>query len=176
MRNFSPVISTLSLLFATHVGAAETAIKPGLWEITTTSRLLNLASQLPPDQLEGLNDLAKEYGLDMPEIKNGAAKSNTCITPEMASQKVVPSAFESQAGCTVQNAKRNGNDYRIEYLCKNPQLDGKGVAEGTLTDSSHFTGSTTFNGLVQGNPVNEQANITGKWVNAACGNANLSSQ
>jgi hypothetical protein len=172
MRNDLPKITILTLLFASTVNAAEIAIKPGLWEITTTSRLLDLASQLPPEQLEGLSDLAKEYGLDMPDIKNGAAKSNTCITQEMANQKVLPSAFESQAGCTVQHAKRNGNDYRIEYLCKNPQLEGKGIAEGSLTNSTHFAGKTTFNGLMQGSPMREQADITGKWINANCGNAN----
>ena len=72
-------------------------MRPGLWEITTTSDLLNFASQIPPDQMKNLDALAKEYGFDMPVIQNGAAKSNTCITPEMANHKVVPDSFQTPA-------------------------------------------------------------------------------
>lgn len=165
-------VSVTTLLFSTGLSAAEISIKPGLWEITTTSNLLSLASQVPPDQMKNFNELAKEYGVELPEIKNGAAKSTTCVTPEMAKQKVIPSTFENQAGCTVGNITRDGNAYRMNYVCKNPQLEGNGVAQGTLTDAQHFTGQTTFSGLVQGNPINEQANIQGRWLAASCNIAN----
>jgi hypothetical protein len=167
MRCYLPVITYL-LLFTTNSHAAELLMKSGLWEITTTSRLLHLASQLPPDQLESINAFAKEYGLEIPEIQNGAAKSNSCITPEMAKQKTLPSTFENQAGCTIKHAKRTGNDYRMEYICKSTELDGSGIVEGTLSTNTQFNGRTTFNGLVQGNPFNEQANITGQWISANC--------
>lgn len=160
---------TLAILsFTAATSAAEISIKPGLWEITTTSNLLSLASQVPPDQMQNINELAKEYGVELPDIKDGAAKSTTCVTPEMSKQKIVPSTFENQAGCTVGNITRNGNAYRMNYACKNPQMEGSGVASGTLTDAQHFNGQTTFNGTVQGNPINEQANIQGKWIGANC--------
>ncbi|HBA09247.1 MAG TPA: DUF3617 domain-containing protein, partial [Methylotenera mobilis] len=66
--------------FTASVNAADVSIKPGLWEVTTTSDLLNFASQIPAAQMDNLNALAKEYGFDVPEIKNGAAKSTTCMT------------------------------------------------------------------------------------------------
>ncbi|OYY50890.1 MAG: hypothetical protein B7X95_02030 [Methylophilaceae bacterium 17-44-8] len=167
------LLSSTALISSTAIAqVAEIAIKPGLWEVTTTSNLLSLASQVPPDQMKQLNDLAKEYGFDVPEIQNGAAKSMTCVTPDMAKQKIVPGTFENQAGCTVNHVTRNGNAYRMEYVCKNPQLDGSGVAQGTLTNAEQFTGQTTFNGTVQGNPISEQANINGKWVNANCESIN----
>ncbi len=172
MQHQSIIFSLALFTCATQAYSAEVAIKPGLWEITTTSNLLSLAGQVPPEQMKELNDLAKEYGFDVPEIKNGAAKSMTCVTPEMAKQKMVPGTFENQAGCTVSNLTRNGNAYRMEYVCKNPQLDGTGVAQGTLTNAEQFTGQTTFNGTVQGNPIREQANINGKWVNASCESLN----
>ncbi|MES2499933.1 MAG: DUF3617 domain-containing protein [Pseudomonadota bacterium] len=169
MRHYPINFAIASFVLATSVHAAEISVKAGLWEITTTSNLINLASQIPPEQLENINVLAKEYGFEMPEIQNGAAKSNACITQEMANQKILPSNFQGQAGCTVNNAKRNGNDYRMEYVCKNEQLDGSGVAEATFTNSDTFTGHSTFNGSVQGNPVTEQANMNGRWVSADCG-------
>lgn len=155
---------------ASAVSAPEHAIKPGLWEVTTTSNLLSLASQIPPDQMENINAMAKEYGFEMPPIENGAAKTNACMTQEMANQKILPSALQTQAGCTIKNITQNGNAYRMDYVCKNQQLDGSGVAEGTFTNTENFTGKTVFNGTVQGSPITEQANVSGKWVAASCGN------
>jgi len=169
MRSYLVALTLASLSWASTANSAETAIRPGLWEVTTTSNLLSLASQLPPDQLNNLNDLAREFGLEIPEIQNGAAKSNACITPEMANQKTLPDAFQNQAGCTIKNATQNKNNYRVEFVCKNAQLSGNGVAEGTFKTAESFSGTTIFNGSVQGNAVSDQANINGKWVGASCG-------
>ncbi|WP_047541263.1 DUF3617 domain-containing protein [Methylotenera versatilis] len=169
MRRYLLVFTLTSLSLAVSANSAETPMKPGLWEMTTTSNLLSLAAQIPPDQMENINQLAKEYGFEMPAIQNGAAKSNACITQEMANKKIMPSSFQEQAGCTVNKATQNGNSYRVEFVCKNPQLDGSGVAEGTFTNTENFTGQTVFNGTVQGNPIKEQANMSGKWVGTNCG-------
>ncbi|WP_020166698.1 MULTISPECIES: DUF3617 domain-containing protein [Methylotenera] len=179
MRNnlfFSSVLTGIFLTLtafalATTANAAENSMKPGLWEVTTTSNLLSLASQIPPDQMENINQLAKEYGFEMPAIQNGAAISNACVTQEMANKKLMPSSFQEQAGCKVNKATQNGNSYRVEFICKNPQLDGSGVAEGTFTNAESFTGQTVFNGTVQGSPIKDQANMSGKWVSASCGNS-----
>ena len=169
MRRYLLVFTLTSFSLATSANPAETLMKPGLWEMTTTSYLLSLAAQIPPDQMENINQLAKEYGFEMPAIQNGAVKSNACITPEMASKKIMPSSFQEQAGCTVNKATQNGNSYRVEFVCKNPQLDGSGVAEGTFINTENFTGQTVFNGTVQGSPIKEQANMSGKWLGANCG-------
>lgn len=157
------------LLPLNFANAADNVMRPGLWEVTTTSKLLGLVSQVPPEQMKDLGDLAKQYGLEMPEIQNGAAKSNACITQEMADQKVLPDSFQGQAGCTVKNVSRTGNHYQADYVCDNAQFSGSGKAEGTFTSLESFVGKTTFSGTVQGNPINDQANITGRWVSNNCG-------
>lgn len=157
------------LLPFTFTHAADNVMRPGLWEVTTTSKLLGLVSQIPPDQIKDLGDLAKEYGLEMPEIQNGAAKSNACITQEMADQKVLPDSFQAQAGCTVKNVIRTGNHYQADFVCDNAQFSGSGKADGIFTTLESFVGKTTFSGTVQGNPVSDQANITGHWVRNSCG-------
>ena len=81
------LVSTVSV-----AGTAENHMRPGLWEVTTTSMLLALVPQIPPDQMQKLTSLAKQYGLDMPQIQNGAATSKVCITQQMADQKI-PSYF-----------------------------------------------------------------------------------
>jgi len=164
------VFSLITLLLAPAAQSAETSMRPGLWEVTTSSDLLWFVPQIPPDQMEGLKDLAKEYGLDMPKIENGSAVSNTCITPEMANQKNPPGLYQSQMGCAAKNATHVGNRYRLDFECTGEQLKGSGSAEGTFVSLEKFTGKTSFNGFVQGNPVNEKADISGKWLSSSCGN------
>jgi hypothetical protein len=169
--NNMKLILACSILVGTNTYAAETPMRPGLWEVNTTSNLLNYASQMSPEQMQGLKDMAKEYGLEVPEIQNGTAKSYTCITPEMAKEKLLPDSFQNQMGCAVNKITHAGNQYYMEFTCDNPQVKGNGTADGTFTSAESFVGKTNFKGLAQGIQVNEQAEITGKWSSASCENA-----
>ena len=159
------------LLFSslTPILAAELAPRPGLWEISATNDLLALAPQIPSDQMEKLRGLAQQHGFDMPKIENGAASSRICITPEMAAQNVMPDLYQQQSGCTTRNAVRNGARYSMQISCSGGQVRGSGRAEGMLESAERFSGTTTFYGTVQGNPVNEQAQTSGRWVGESCG-------
>lgn len=162
------VLTALGLL--SMAVAAESHIRPGLWEVSTTSDLLLLAPYIREDQMRELQDLAKEYGVDMPHIENGAATSTTCITQEMAKSKIIPGAYQSQWGCAVKKAVNEGSRYQVQYQCSSEQLNGTGTVEGIFSTDESFTGQTTFNGTFQGNPVNERAGISGQWLKADCGN------
>jgi hypothetical protein len=169
MRKILIGLSLIAPILAPAAYAAETNMRPGLWQITTTSDLLLLAPHLPPEQMQSIKDLASEYGLEMPQIENGAAISQTCITQEMAKQKMLPNLYNTQLGCSSKNAARSGNNYKIDFVCASADLKGNGTAEGTITNPETFTGQTNFSGEAQGNPVNERADINGKWINASCG-------
>jgi Protein of unknown function (DUF3617) len=156
-------------LFAATANAAETNMRAGLWQITTTSDLLLLVPHIPADQMQGVKDIATEYGLEMPQVENGAAISQACITQQMADTKTLPNFYNAQLGCKSTNATRNGNNYKTDFVCKSADLKGKGTAVGTITNAETFTGQTNFVGTAQGNPVNEQADISGKWLKANCG-------
>lgn len=156
-------------LLAATAHAAEDSMRLGLWQITTTSDLLRLVPHLPPDQMQSIKDLAKDYGLEMPQVENGAAISQTCITQEMVDQKTLPNFYNAELGCTSKNATRSGNNYKVDFVCTSADLKGNGTAEGTITTAKAFTGRTNFSGEAQGNPVNERADINGKWINASCG-------
>ena len=169
MRKTLIGLTLICPLLAATANAAESNMQPGLWQITTTSDLLLLVPHLPPDQMQSIKDLAKDYGLDMPQIENGVAISQTCITQEMANQKMLPNFYNTQLGCTSKNATRSGNDYKVDFVCDSADLKGSGTAAGTITSPEAFTGQTNFTGTAQGNSVNEQADINGKWINASCG-------
>lgn len=156
-------------LLTSTANSAEFNMRPGLWEITTTSDLLLLAPHIPPNQMQNMKDLAKEYGIDMPQIENGAIISQACITQEMADKKILPNFYQDQTNCASKSATRNGNSYKVDFTCDSADLKGVGSAEGNLTSPESFSGKAKFNGLAQGNSVNEKADINGKWTNASCG-------
>jgi hypothetical protein len=159
----------ISSLLASAAHSAEQTLRPGLWEMTTTSDLLKLVPLIPPDQMQNLMSLARQNGFDVPEIKNGAALSRTCITQAMAEQRNLPGFYQNRAGCTAKNAIHTGNKYKLDYVCASSQLKGNGTAEGTITSPESFSGQTQFDGVAQGNPVNEHADISGRWITASCG-------
>lgn len=162
-------LTLITQLLVANANAAESNMRPGLWQITTTSDLLRLVPHLPPDQMQSIKDLASEYGLEMPQIENGAAISQTCITQEMADKNTLPNFYNAELGCTSKNATRNGNNYKVDFVCASADLKGNGTAEGTISTPEAFTGQTNFIGEAQGNTVNERADINGKWLNASCG-------
>ncbi len=169
MRKILIGLTLITPLLASTVNAAETNMRPGLWQITTSSDLLKLAPHIPADQMQSIKDLAKDYGIEMPQIENGAAISQACVTQEMAIQKKLPNVYNAELGCTSKNATRSGNNYKVDFVCASPDLKGNGIAAGTITSPEAFTGQTNFTGEAQGNPVNEKADISGKWINASCG-------
>jgi len=159
-------------LLSTIANAAETNMRPGLWEISTTSDFLLLAPHLTVDQMESVKDLVKDYGLDFPNIKNGTATAQACLTQEMVNKKTLPNFYQAQLGCNSKDANRNGNNYKADFICDSQTLKGNGTATGTITNPEAFLGQTKFTGKARGNPVSEKADIIGKWVNASCGSVN----
>ena len=163
---------SIALLFATSTAnSAEFNMRPGLWELTTTSDLLKLVPMISPDKMQDLATLAKQYGFDMPKINNGAATSRVCITPEMANQKIPTFLSKNQYECDVKNVTQTKENYKINLVCENAALKGHGVSEGMFTNPEMFTGRTEFNGVIQGNPVHDIAYTDGRWINANCGTA-----
>ena len=169
MHKTSIALVCASLFLMPTANSADNNMRPGLWEITTSSDLLWLAPQISADEMKNLKDLAEQYGVDMPQIQMGEAISKVCITPEMAEQQKLPNFYQTELGCSTQNATRTGNKYRVEFVCSGPQLQGNGTAEGTITSPVSFSGQTQFAGNAQGVPVNERADISGRWINASCG-------
>jgi Protein of unknown function (DUF3617) len=170
MRKIFLGLAVCSSIFITNLNAAELELKPGLWQITTTSDLLQLAPHIPADQMQNIKDLANEYGLEMPQIENGAAISQACISKAMSVQKKLPNFYQSQLGCSTKNSNRNGNSYKVDFICTSNELKGNGTAIGTLTSAETFTGQSHFVGEAQGNQVNEKAEFVAKWLNESCGN------
>ena len=158
----------IALLMMSTTSQATNTIRPGLWEITTTSNLLAMVPHIPSQQMQQITGLVEQYGLQMPQIKNDAVISNVCITQQMADQEVPTHFYESQSGCSVKNAIKTGNHYKVDIFCTNAQFQGAGVAEGYFSNPEHFTGQTEFDSVVQGMPVFATAETSGRWIEETC--------
>ena len=149
--------------------SAEIVMRPGLWEVSTTSPLLKLVPQISPDQMAKLRQLAGQYGVGMPDISSGAATGKVCVSPTMAQQNILPGLDQARSGCRSHNARRNGSHYQAEVTCANEKFSGRGIAQGDFTTTESFTGRSTFQGTVQGIAVDEHAETSGRWISADCG-------
>ena len=163
--------AAVGLIISTAGAAApvENAMRPGLWEVSTTSPLLKLAPQISPDQMAKLRQLAGQYGVGMPDISNGAATGRVCVSPAMARQNILPGLDQARSGCRSHNARRSGSHYQAEVSCAGDTISGSGIAQGDFTTPETFTGSSNFQGMVQGIPVDEHAQTSGRWISADCG-------
>lgn len=149
--------------------AADVRMRPGLWEMSATSDLLSLLPNIPPEQLQGLSQMAKEYGLDMPRIEDGAARTKVCITEEMTRRKIPPAFEQTQYGCELTRSSQDGNRYQLEFSCANDRLKGKGSASWSIDDPEHVSGTSRYDGTVDGYQINEQSSNSGHWIAALCG-------
>ena len=169
MQKLLLCFSLILLTATTLCNGAEINMRPGLWQVTTSSDLLLLVPHIPAEQMQSITNLAKEYGLELPQMEMGAAVSQACVTQEMSAQKTLPVLAQNALGCVSKNASRTGNNYKAEFICDSPELKGSIFAEATITGAESFTGKTQFIGTAQGNALNEKADIFGKWINADCG-------
>jgi hypothetical protein len=149
--------------------AQEMRLRPGLWEVSTTSPLLQLVPKISPDQMAQLKQLASQYGVGMPEISGGAATGKVCVSPAMARQDILPGLDQSRSGCRSHDARRTGTHYQVEVSCSSQDINGNGSAQGDVTTPESFTGNSQFQGTVKGIVVDEHAQTSGRWVSADCG-------
>lgn len=162
------ILPLLLIFTLQHALANPIQMQPGLWEIKTSSKLLALVPLIPAEQMEYMQDLAKTYGLEMPDIENDTAISHTCMTPAMVTEETLPSLYQEESGCVSEKTTRKGNSYLIHFSCNGDQIKGQGFAKGTITSAQTFSGNTHFKGQAYGSSVDETADISGKWVSQTC--------
>jgi hypothetical protein len=159
------VVCLLSLT-AVAAGSALAApnMAPGLWEVTTESALAKNMPTLPAAQIEQMRKL----GVDLGKLQSGTIVNKICITPEMAARNEIPKMSQKESGCEIKNQQQHGHTYTMEMVC-NGQMKGKGVSTTTFSGNKSFSTRTQFSGNMNGLPINDDANSSGKWLSADCG-------
>ncbi len=139
------------------------AVKPGLWEATTTMNMGGGMPQIPPAQLEQM----KNMGIKIP----GATPTTTqyCLTPEMAAKDTPPTGVERQ-GCTITNLQKGTGKFSADLMCDG-QFKGTGHIDATITNETSYATKVKVKGTSPHSPVpiDMTAESSGHWLSADCG-------
>jgi len=150
------------LLLAASAFAGEVSVKPGLWEVTAQSPEFSAMQQqmakMPPAEREQMETMLAKQGIKMDEK---GMVIQTCITPDMAKQAIVP--VQQHGKCTATTAPRAGNTIKTSYTCTEPPSSG----ESEVTFQSDTAYSATVRSTQNGKNMDLQA--SGRWLKADCG-------
>jgi hypothetical protein len=163
MRNASLLLLLATIAAGQACGADK--IKPGLWEMTMKSDMMKNMPKIPPEQMEQM----RKMGINLPDMRDGGMVTKVCVTKEMAAQDGPLMMDAKESGCQSKNYQRSGNSFSVDIVCDNPHMKGEGKARGVLSGGDSFSSTYDFKGTMEGKPVTQHHETSGKWLAADCG-------
>jgi hypothetical protein len=161
------------LIFAAAVSYPALAAEPqpGLWNQTMTMDMSGMAlPQMPAMPPEVLAQM-QAAGIQMPNMDYSQPRTTTnqyCITPEEIANRE-PFGEGMDEDCQQQNFISNDQGMSADLVCTG-RMNGTGRIEYVFDSATHYTGSMTFEGTMEGRQANMTNMMEGSWVSADCGN------
>ena len=156
----SVLIATTILLPAAALAAPHG--KPGLWNITTTMQMAAMP-KMPPEVMA----LMKQRGIKVPQ-SGQPMTSQMCMTAEQAAMDKPPNMDREGVKCTPKVISQTATSATTEITCHGT-MEGTGRSQISWRGDSHYEGTYSFTGSVEGRPNNMSSTYTGDWVKADCG-------
>ncbi|NVM79258.1 hypothetical protein FHW83_005095 [Duganella sp. SG902] len=169
------LLLTLAMAAAAHA-AAQTSIKPGLWELNNkvrtgnaqtdqaVSAALSQLAALPPAQRAQMEAMMAQNGISMPKAGgDGGLTLTACVTPEMAARKELP--LNQQGKCTSTQQPVAGG-MNVSFTCTNPASSGTGQIRFN-GDQAYTMTMNVINNSGAG-PQNATVESTGRWLGDTC--------
>ncbi len=162
----SPLIPLLACILS--LPALATDIKPGLWEVSTQTKLPgNMAmpdlSSLPPQLLAKL----QQKGIQVSGGAGGNVTARACITPEQARKGEL--TLPSDGRCTTSGAKKNGDMISWQLNCQSGGRSIQGNGQAILLSSTNYVGSSSMTLTdPQHGALSTTTDLSGRWVSATC--------
>lgn len=166
----------IGLLPAVALAVDAPPMKPGLWEITPESQMINgkplpdmsskLAEQMkrmPPEMRAQMEAQMKAKGIQMAPGSHGMAM-RMCITKDMLNQN----RWQKMDGrCQNTSLKQSGSTWSWKFTCTDPASEGEGntTFQGSEAYTSDMEMRSTRNGQAQVMTMKHRA----KWLGADCG-------
>ncbi len=151
-------------------------MKPGLWEITRLSHLINgqpvpdpsamMAEQMkniPPQMRQQIEAQMKAQGVQMGS-SGGASTVRMCITADMLAQN---RWHKAEQGCSTTSMSRNGNTWTWKLKCTQPPGEGEGST--TFSGSEAYTTKVRMTMAMQGKQQVMDMTHSATWRSASCG-------
>lgn len=144
-------------------------IKPGLWEVSTQTKLPgNMAmpdvSSLPPELLAKL----EQKGI---RLQGGGAGGQVtargCITPDQAKKGEL--TLPSDGRCTTSGVKKSGDMISWQLSCQSGGRSVQGSGQAILLSPTNYVGSSSMTLTdPQHGALSTTTDLSGRWVSAAC--------
>lgn len=152
------LILLLLVPFIVQAAPASKRQKAGLWDLTVTLEA--------PEEAAGLLEQLKGMGLELPEAQPSLYQ--VCLTPEQAALDRIPTGFDPDSGCRVQNSRRDGNRLTADAVCDGG-MQGRGSVDAVLHTPESFSGKLKFRGsTADGIPLDTNGSVVGRWQGADC--------
>ncbi len=164
-KSFSFHLAAALALACAIPSFAAGSMQPGLWEVTQQSSSMKNMPKISPEQIEQM----RKMGVDMAQLQSGAIVNRICITKEMAARENLPQMNHKESGCEIKNQKRTSDGYTMDMICDGAQMKGKAVSKTVFASDRSFSTSTEFKGTMQGMPVSDRTDTSGKWLSSDCG-------
>ena len=148
--------------------ALATDIKPGLWEVSTQTKLpgnvaMPDASSLPPELLAKL----QQKGIQVSGGAGGNVTARACITPEQARKTELPQLADSH--CSASSLKRDGDMLSWQISCQAGGHTVQGTGQAILLSPTNYVGTSSLTlGDPQRGNLSTTTDLSGRWVSAAC--------
>ena len=163
----NPVIAFLAgALLSLPVHATD--IKPGLWEVSTQTKLPgNMAmpdlSSLPPELLAKL----QQKGIQVSGGAGGNVTARACVTPEQARKGELPQPADSH--CSTSSIRKNGDSLSWQLSCQSGGHSLQGSGQATLLSPTQYEGSSSMTlSDPQHGALTSTTTLSGRWISAAC--------
>ena len=134
-------------VFAIFVSAhAQTPIKAGLWEETSTVT----------------------RGGGEPRV----VTTQNCLTQQTLDENRfdrVIAKIKSNKSCQLQNLKHDDRSTSSEWTCKSAHVDMHGKGELVFDDASHFHMSSEEHSNIDGRLMDTTLSVQSHWISAQCG-------
>jgi len=178
----TPRLKTCLLAGATllHLSAAlaeSPPIKPGLWEVTTSSPQINgqtmpdmsaqMAEQMkkmPPQMRQQIEAQMKAKGVQMAPAGGGGMAVRVCITQEALAQNRWQ---QTEGRCQNTAMNKSGATWTWSFTCTEPPASGEGRT--TFQGNEAYVNELHMNTERKGKPMSTVMTHRGKWLSADCG-------
>ncbi|HWA92299.1 MAG TPA: DUF3617 domain-containing protein [Rhizomicrobium sp.] len=162
MRSIRPFPVVLSAVLLPLPALAAHG-KAGLWEVTTTMNMPNMAAQIPPAQLAQM----RAHGIKLP-TGNTITATHCMTAQEVAMDKPPPMPNRHGENCKMQNMKVAGQAMSADMVCSGANMQGTGHFQIAYDSSEHYSGKMSFNMTAHGRPMAMSNSFEGRWVSADC--------
>lgn len=160
------------VLCGTAAWAAEFDVRPGLWDMTTTTQMSGLPpipnfDQIPAEQRARIEAAMKN--VTGPHTNT----TKTCVTKEGIEKAIAQASSNSRNKCDPKIVSMTASKVVMHIECT-PDAKNAAKTSGDMTlerqDPEHVTGTGTMKSTGSGHTMDIKWTMTGKFVSAECGN------